>query len=204
MAGLCPKYLNIRRGAYLLAIAGFVTNPWEYLGSAGIFLTVLSGFGVSPTNQPVYFDFYHPVAPITGLMLADYHVIRRYKLKIQDLYVGNSTSIYWYWRGIHWRAIICWVLGVFPTLPGLIVTVRNPEANDAWIKMFRITFFVGVSISFASYTLLCKIFPPPGLGLGESRHDDSMVFGLREQTSFEKMGTSNLLRSDIKPDLSDK
>ncbi|KAL0573503.1 hypothetical protein V5O48_008456 [Marasmius crinis-equi] len=185
MTGLAPKYLNIQRGAYFLAFAGFISNPWEYLNSASIFLTVLSGFGVF-------------LSPITGLMLADYHLIRRYKLKMEDLYVGDSSSIYWYWHGIHWRAVVGWILGAFPTLPGLIMTIRDPLADNGWVKIFRLTFFVGLAISFVSYTVICKISPPPGLGLGESRHDDSMVFGLRDD--IDRKSTSSLSGSDIKTD----
>ncbi|KAL0568332.1 hypothetical protein V5O48_013654 [Marasmius crinis-equi] len=175
------KYLNIQRGAYLLAALGFITNPWEYLNSASIFLTVLSGFG------------------IFRLMLADYHLIRRYKLKMKDLYVGDSGSIYWYWHGIHWRAVLGWILGMFPTLPGLIMTVRNPDADNGWVRLFRLTFFVGLAISFVSYTVICKISPPPGLGVGESRHDDSIVFGVEDD-----VGGKSLSETDVRTDAAEK
>ena len=36
------------------------------------------------------------VAPFTGVMLADYLVVRRCVIKLEDCYVGNSTSLYWY------------------------------------------------------------------------------------------------------------
>lgn len=42
--------MNIRRGAYLLAFLGLVSNPWQYLSNAATFLTVLSGFGIFCTS----------------------------------------------------------------------------------------------------------------------------------------------------------
>jgi hypothetical protein len=51
-----------------------------------------------------------------GVMLADYHVIRRAKLKLDDLYTGNSSSIYWFHRGVNWRAIVAFFAGVWPLI----------------------------------------------------------------------------------------
>lgn len=46
MAGLWPKYINIRRGSYIMACIGIATQPWQLLSTADKFLKVLSGFGV--------------------------------------------------------------------------------------------------------------------------------------------------------------
>ncbi|KAF9260965.1 hypothetical protein L218DRAFT_1079024 [Marasmius fiardii PR-910] len=181
------KYLNIRRGAYLLALAGFLSNPWQYVSNAGTFLTVLSGWGVF-------------LSPLIGLMLADYHLIRRYKLKMQDLYIGDERSIYWYWHGLHWRPVVSWIVAVFPTLPGLVMSVQDPTLDNNWVKLFRLTFFVGWAIAFVTYILICTISPPPGLGEGQDKHDDSMAFGLRE----EELDASSATGSSDKVDLSEK
>jgi nucleobase:cation symporter-1, NCS1 family len=46
MAGLAPKYINIKRGSYIMAVIGIATQPWQLLSTADRFLKVLSGFGV--------------------------------------------------------------------------------------------------------------------------------------------------------------
>ena len=46
MAGLWPKYINIRRGSYIMACIGIAVQPWQLLSTADKFLKVLSGFGV--------------------------------------------------------------------------------------------------------------------------------------------------------------
>ncbi|KIW50610.1 hypothetical protein, variant [Exophiala xenobiotica] len=103
MAGLWPKYINIRRGSYIMACIGIAVQPWQLLSTADKFLKVLSGFGVF-------------MAPATGVMLADYHVVRRHKLKLNDLYTGNKSSIYWYNKGVNWRAPVAFLCGVWPLL----------------------------------------------------------------------------------------
>lgn len=49
-------------------------------------------------------------------MLADYHLIRQRKLKVNDLYCGDSSSIYWYNAGFNWRAPVAFFMGVWPML----------------------------------------------------------------------------------------
>jgi cytosine/uracil/thiamine/allantoin permease len=80
LAGLWPRYLNIRRGAYILACLGFAVNPWQYLSNASVFLTVISGFGIF-------------LAPFTGVLLTEYLIVRRCRLVLEDLYKGDPSSI---------------------------------------------------------------------------------------------------------------
>ncbi|KAJ7912722.1 permease for cytosine/purines, uracil, thiamine, allantoin-domain-containing protein [Mycena leptocephala] len=160
LAGLAPRYMNIRRGAYLLAALGLISNPWQYLSEATTFLTVISGFGI----------FF---APFTGVMLADYLVVRRGIIKLEDCYIGDSSSLYWYNGGFHWRALVAWALGVFPTMPGFVMTMQDAKAYNGWIRIFNIAFFVGLAVSFVAFWMICNISPPPGVGVGTNYHDKS-------------------------------
>jgi len=46
LAATFPKFINIRRGAYITALLSIVVNPWQLLSSASIFLSVLSSYSV--------------------------------------------------------------------------------------------------------------------------------------------------------------
>ena len=104
------------------------------------------------------------LGPMIGLMIASFIVIYRFRLKVDDLYVGNPSSIYWFSYGFNWRAPVAWILGAFPSLPGFIASV-NPKVEVAagWSHVFSISFFTGVGISFVVFILLHYLFPAPSL-----------------------------------------
>ena len=62
---------------------------------------------------------------MTGILFADYFLVRNRALHLSDLYVGNSASAYWYTAGFNWRPIIAWYvspsLTPSPTAPPLLV-----------------------------------------------------------------------------------
>jgi NCS1 family nucleobase:cation symporter-1 len=91
LASVFPKYINIRRGAYLMALLSPIVNPWRLVNTATVFLTVLSGYSVF-------------LAPMTGLMVAHYNLVAKGKINVDHLYVGHGESIYWYSAGVNWRA----------------------------------------------------------------------------------------------------
>lgn len=118
-----------------------------------------------------------------GIMLADYHLVRRYKLKLNELYIGNASSIYWYRGGVNWRAPVAFFAGVWPLLrkfgapygmrscadlceAGLAGTVNayTDPSFTGWIRLYNLTFLIGTLISFTVMATLCYISPPPGLG----------------------------------------
>lgn len=92
-AATWPKYINIRRGAYLTVLISIAANPWKLVNTATTFITVLSSYSVF-------------VGPMVGLMISSYLVVNQRKIKVPDLFVGNKNSIYWYTYGVNWRAIV--------------------------------------------------------------------------------------------------
>jgi nucleobase:cation symporter-1, NCS1 family len=126
MTTICPQYINIRRGAYIVMIVGIAICPWNYVTRATTFITygclsrcyfdstfstsclphrrVISGWGIF-------------LAPMTGIVIADYFVVHRRELHLDDLYIGNHTSAYWYTAGFNWRAPVAWYANVPPPLP---------------------------------------------------------------------------------------
>ncbi|KZT22062.1 uracil permease [Neolentinus lepideus HHB14362 ss-1] len=151
MAGLAPKYINMRRGGYILCVIGLAINPWRLVATANKFLTVLSGFGVF-------------LAPMTGILLAEYLVVRKQKLRVSHLYRGDPESIYWYWHGFNWRVLGPWVMGMWPLMPGFVAGVRGSTVAVGWTRLFNLTFLVGLAISFACTLVVDWMFPPPHLG----------------------------------------
>lgn len=46
MAALCPRWINIRRGCYILTIIAVAICPWNFVNNVTTFLTVLSGWSI--------------------------------------------------------------------------------------------------------------------------------------------------------------
>ena len=109
---------------------------------------------------------------MTGIYLCDYIVIRRCRLKIEDLYRGDPTSIYWFNNGFHWRAITAFFLAAWPFWPGFVITLLGTNPDSNWVKLFNISFICGVSMGFLVYFVITLISPVPHAREGLNYLDD--------------------------------
>ncbi|KAJ5925302.1 Allantoin permease [Penicillium verhagenii] len=151
LAATFPKYINIRRGAYITAIVSIACNPWKLVNTATTFLTVLSSYSVF-------------LGPMTGLMISSYFFVNKGKIKVEDLFIGNSSSIYWYTYGVDWRAVLGWACGTAPSLPGFIAYVNpNIEVPVGFMHLYYICFLSGFFISAGVYSALHHVFPVPAV-----------------------------------------
>jgi len=185
MAGLIPKYFNIRRGAYLALILSIAMCPWELLASAGTFISVMGAYSVF-------------LGPMCGIQICDYFIIRSRRVKLSDLYSPSPSGIYYYVRGINPRAFAAWVCGWAPQLPGFIANV-NPKISvpKPSTDMFYLAFPLGLTISFTIYYGLNRIFPPQGAGeydgidyYGTFTNDEAAKLGI---LLMEENGGDNLV-----------
>lgn len=156
LAGVWPKYINIRRGTFIIAVISILIQPWQILKNAGVFLNVLGSYGLF-------------LGPMIGVFTCDYFFVRQQKLKLWDLYHATEESVYWYTKGFNWRAIVAWICGFVPGITG--VASVNPATTglpSGAIKVFQISFIIGYPIAFIIYYGLSYFFPPYGIGLTDS------------------------------------
>lgn len=154
-AGLWPKYINIRRGSYLIAAVAVAMNPWYILADAANFTSALNSFGIV-------------LGPIMGVYTADYYVVRKQKVKLGDLYHDNPSGIYYFFHGINPRAFIAWIVGFAPAIGGMASVNPNNNVPDGLVKVFYLGFPLGYALSFVVHWGLNVVFPPVGLGQVDS------------------------------------
>jgi len=86
------------------------------------------------------------LGPIAGVMIADYFLVRRSNLRVEDLYL--RSGVYAYDNGINYRAVAALVIGIVVALLGLAIPALRLLYDYAW--------FVGFGVSGAVYVLLMQ------------------------------------------------
>src|SRR5207247_742648 len=115
-SNLAPHKITFKQGATITAVIGILMMPWRlYNDAAAYIFTWLIGYGAL-------------LGPVAGIMIADYFVVRRGELIVNDLY--RRHGVYEYSRGFNWVAIGALALGVLPSLPGFVAARRRvPETR---------------------------------------------------------------------------
>ena len=88
-------------------------------------------------------------------MIADYYFIRKQQLNTTELYQHKGR--YSYNNGFNTKAIIALLLGIFPNVPGFLVTIKVIGADSVplWIShLYNYAWFVGFFVSGILYVLL--------------------------------------------------
>lgn len=114
LSNLAPQRISFKAGGYMTAALGFFV---------GAFWVVVVG-----DNLPLFVDTLGAfLAPLYGVLVADYYVVQKRALNVSDLYSMDPKAQYYYKSGWNMRAIsaVC-IAGVFsiaavwmPSLHGL-------------------------------------------------------------------------------------
>lgn len=152
MAGLLPRYINIRRGAYITALVSWAVQPWKFFWSSSTFLDVMSSFGVITT-------------PLIALQIADFLVVRRSNIWLEDLYTADRKAAFYFTKGVNIRAVVVYIVSVVPSLPGLISVESNADKKtlQGLVNLYYGNIIFAFIIPFALYLIVCWIWPPQKL-----------------------------------------
>jgi NCS1 family nucleobase:cation symporter-1 len=110
-------------------VLGIAMMPWKLLADYG---TYIFGWLVG------YSSF---LGPIAGVLIADYWLVRRRELAVEDLYRRGGR--YEYANGVNPRAMAALAAGVLVALGGLVVPGVRWLYDYAW--------FVGFAAAFVAY-----------------------------------------------------
>jgi len=166
-SNLWPRGINFRTGAVITAIIGIAIMPWRlYNDLAAYIFTWLIGYSAL-------------LGAIAGVMLADYFLIRRCQLKLDDLYLKSGEYAY-SGSGFNWRALMALVLGILPNVPGFLAQAAGRDAAgrplldvpDVLDTLYTYAWFVGLAIAGVAHVILTTAFPVRslrGLAVAEAR-----------------------------------
>ena len=140
-SSLAPKRISYVTGGLITAAIGIVMMPWRLYADASAYIfTWLIGYSSL-------------MGAIGGILIADYWVIRKRQLSLEDLFKLNG--IYAYESGVNRRAIIVLVVSILPVVPGFVRAALTPGGQVAtpnfWDSLYTYAWFVTFILSFALY-----------------------------------------------------
>ncbi|MBP1651197.1 MAG: nucleoside transporter family [Bacteroidetes bacterium] len=138
-AHLNPAKISFRTGGFITGIIGILIFPWKLVADPGGYIfTWLVGYSSL-------------LGPVGGIMIADYYLLRRQHLELDELYQHDGR--YSYANGYNRYALLALLLGVAPNIPGFLATIHviAADALPAWITgIYSYAWFVG------GYTLMMR------------------------------------------------
>ena len=98
LANLIPSKINFRIGGLITAGCGFVIG--------GLWVSVITQMGMFPFVNTLGAI----LAPVFGIMIVDYYVIKNEKLYVNDLFSTKRKGKYYYNDGFNHKGMYAWVI----------------------------------------------------------------------------------------------
>jgi len=121
LANLVPSKIDFRTGGLITSIVGFIIGA--------LWVSFISQVGMFPFVNTLGAI----LAPVYGIMIVDYYVIKKERIDINQLFSSKKGGKYYYNDGWNQKAFVAWAIaGVFSVL-----TVWHPALSGlggyAWI-----------------------------------------------------------------------
>ena len=98
LANLIPSKIDFRIGGLITAICGFIIG--------GMWVAVITKMGIFPFVNTLGAI----LAPVFGIMITDYYIIKKQKLDVGDLFSESPSGKYHYNNGFNMKGMIAWIL----------------------------------------------------------------------------------------------
>lgn len=117
-----------------------------YTDSAASFSSFLGGYSLF-------------LGSVAGIIVCDYWICRARSLRISSLY--DPTGIHYYTMGINPRAVIAFIFGIVPNMPGLAVACGAKGVPKGAVYLYSLSWLVSILVSGSTYWLFWKVWPFP-------------------------------------------
>ena len=155
-SNLAPRFISFRTGGLITGVIGIAIQPWRLLSNPHVYIFTWLGF------------YGGLLGAIAGVLIADYWVMRRTRLRLVELYRPEGS--YWYAGGWNWRAVVALGVGAVLAVGGAYSTPGNgPFPKNGLIPplqpLYDYSWVVGLVVALVLYTALSTLSPS-----GQLRH----------------------------------
>ncbi|MFC3898309.1 NCS1 family nucleobase:cation symporter-1 [Lentzea rhizosphaerae] len=134
-SNVSPQKISWRAGGMIAAVGSVLITPWNLYNSPEVIHYTLEVLGAF-------------IGPLFGVLIADYYLVRKQKVVVDDLFTMSPDGRYHYRKGYNPKAIAATVAGAVVAVAPVLVPVLAPAAQYTW--------FIGMIVGLAVYTLASK------------------------------------------------
>ncbi|MBT0769258.1 NCS1 family nucleobase:cation symporter-1 [Kineosporia sp. J2-2] len=132
-----PQRISWRTGGMIAAVGSVVLTPWNWYDNADAIQYTLGVLGAL-------------IGPLFGVLIADYYLVRRQQLVVDDLYTMSETGKYWYSGGYNPDAVYSTAIAGVVSIASVLVP--SITGSGTWISDY--SWFIGCGLAFAAYCLI--------------------------------------------------
>src|SRR6476660_2505615 len=137
-----PQKISWRMGGMIAAVGSVLLTPWNLYTNPEVIHYTLETLGAF-------------IGPLFGVLLADFYLVRKQKIVVDDLFTMSKTANYWYKNGYNPVAVFATIVGailaMLPVLLGGMVWGMTGASQYSW--------FIGCGVAFALYYLFATRGP---------------------------------------------
>lgn len=144
-AHVWPRRISFRVGGLITGIIGLLIQPWKLVADpTGYIFTWLVAYSAL-------------LGAVGGVLIADYHLLRRRRLDLAGLY--DPAGPYWYAGGFNPAALVALVAGIAPCVPGFLGTIGAASVAPVWLALYHYAWFLSFGVAALVYLAGMKVFP---------------------------------------------
>ena len=133
LANVAPRFIDFRRGGLISAVVAAMITPWHLYDSPIAIQYFLGGLGAL-------------LGPLFGVIFVDYFLVRRQRIAVDELYLDDPRSRYYYRRGWNPKALLA---GTPAAAVALVIALYKPLVD--WAPF---SWFVGVALAGILYYVI--------------------------------------------------
>ena len=133
-SNVAPQRISWRAGGMIAAVGSVLITPWNLYSSPEVIHYTLDTLGAF-------------IGPLYGVLIADYYLVKKRQVVVDDLYTLRPDGTYHYRKGYNPAAITATAVGA--TVAMLVVFLGSAEAA-------AFSWFIGAGLAFAVHMALSR------------------------------------------------
>ncbi|QYN35645.1 NCS1 family nucleobase:cation symporter-1 [Pseudonocardia sp. DSM 110487] len=133
-SNVAPQRISWRAGGMIAAVGSVLITPWNLYSSPEVIHYTLDTLGAF-------------IGPLYGVLIADYYLVKKRQVVVDDLYTMRPDGAYHYRKGYNPAAIVATVVGA--TIAMLVVFLGSADAA-------AFSWFIGAGLAFALHMAISR------------------------------------------------
>lgn len=132
-----PQKISWRTGGMIAAVGSVLLTPWNWYNNEEAIFWTLGILGAL-------------IGPLFGILIADYYLVRKQHIVIDDLFTMEENGTYWYQKGYNPVAVKATIIAGIASIGSVVV----PKITGVLTDLGQYSWFIGCFVGFVAYYLL--------------------------------------------------